>query len=106
MNRGYHVAIKCPIDITYDRLTMTKEGETCVLSTNTDEEDKMEWRTMTVLNPHQYINLSLYFFGYIDSDLLLTRVSQSDLEDNCKMSQTPSRMCLCRYLYQNNSLEM
>ncbi len=59
VNCGYPVAVKCPTGTSYDWLTMKKEG----------------------VHKFVYINLSMCILGQLDSDLLLNRVSQSDLED-------------------------
>ncbi len=71
MNGEYHVAIKCPTGISFDWHTTENEGEKFVASLSRSEEAETAWGTLMVLNPYDYINISLYFRGHFDNDLLL-----------------------------------
>ncbi len=66
-------------DITYDWLTTEIEGEKFTVSLSKDEVTDVEWNTLLIPNPFEYLNNNLYFGGHLDNDMVLPTLSMGEL---------------------------
>ncbi len=70
VNCGFHIAVKSPIDITYEWLSTKQDGEKFAIARSRKGSAQALRNTITILNPTKYINSSLYYDGHLDSDII------------------------------------
>ncbi len=70
MNCGFPVAVKCPVDTNYEWLSTKQDGELFAIARSRKESDQKLWARLSIPNPIQYINMSLYFNGHLDSNMI------------------------------------
>ncbi len=71
VKNGYTVGVKWPTESEIEWLSTPPEDEKTIVESALEDENNLVWKTVMVPNPSNYINLGLYFVGYLYSDILL-----------------------------------
>ncbi len=71
MKSGYPVGIKIPTDMDINWLDSPSELEKAIIETASSSEHEKQWSTLTIPNPHHYLNYELFFVGQLDNDNIL-----------------------------------
>ncbi len=74
MKSGYLVGIKIPTEMDIDWFNSPSEIDKSIMDIVSSSKHEKECSTLTIPNPHHYLNHELFFVGHLDNDNFLSDI--------------------------------